>query len=386
MVTPTADGLASRHGLDDAALGQYLVGTPSMPPLKLPVVSTKIGYGQSNPTYYVDDAAGTRLILRKKPAGQIISKVAHQVDREYRVLKALGTVEGFPVPKVYALCMDDSVIGTAFYVMEFVKGRIFTDYSLPELSPSDRRKAWFSLVETLAWLHSIDPFSIGLEGFGKTTGFYARHCNTFARIEAEQAKITDSEGKPLGRAHEHYDEILDYVRRNLPGDRYAIVHGDYKFDNVILHPTEPRVIAILDWELSTIGHPLMDAVFIVSSFWNEKYKNATGGSGVVGAARSSTPLSTVSGVPSADELIDRYSEIVGFDPRKEGGGKDWEVAKIFHHVRGSTITHGIQARTIRGQASSEFSHLYFEYTKSGLDIAWRIVQELKASETPLAKI
>ncbi|OQV03371.1 hypothetical protein CLAIMM_08421 [Cladophialophora immunda] len=360
MTAPTAGGVASRHDLDDAALGLYLQRTPSVPPLKLPVVSTKIGYGQSNPTYYVDDAAGARLILRKKPAGQIISKVAHQVDREFRVLKALGTVEGFPVPKVYTLCMDDSVIGTAFYVMEFVKGRIFTDYGLPELSPSDRRKAWFSLVETLAWLHSIDPFSIGLEGFGKTTGFYARHCNTFTRIEAEQSKIEDSNGKPLGRAHEHYDEIIDYVRKNLPGDRFAIVHGDYKFDNVILHPTEPRVIAILDWELSTIGHPLMDAVFVVASFWNEGYK-------AIGA-RSSKPLSQVSGVPNADELMNRYSEIVGFDPRKDGGGKDWEVAKIFHH------------------ASSEFSHLYFEYTKTGLDIALRIAREMKAKETPPPKL
>ncbi|OAP59247.1 hypothetical protein AYL99_06545 [Fonsecaea erecta] len=378
MAVPTAGGAASRHDLDDAALGKYLQRQQSVPPLKLPVVSTKIGYGQSNPTYYVDDAAGTRLILRKKPAGQIITKVAHQVDREYRVLKALGTVAGFPVPKVYALCMDDSIIGTAFYVMEFVKGRILTDYSLPEMSPSDRRKAWFSLVETLAWLHSIDPFSIGLEGFGKTTGFYARHCNTFERIEAEQAKITDSNGKPLGRAHENYDEIIDFVRKNLPGERYAIVHGDYKFDNVILHPTEPRVIAILDWELSTIGHPLMDAVMVVGPFWNETYK-ATGG-------RSSTLLSQTPGVPKADELMDRYSEIVGFDPRKDGGGKDWEVAKIFNHVRGSTITHGIQARTIRGQASSEFSHQYFEYTKSGLDIALRIVREMKAKERSVPRL
>ncbi|KIW94090.1 uncharacterized protein Z519_05406 [Cladophialophora bantiana CBS 173.52] len=378
MNSAATSGVASRHDLDDAALGKYLQETESVPPLQLPVVSTKIGYGQSNPTYYVDDAAGTRLILRKKPAGQIISKVAHQVDREFRVLEALGTVEGFPVPKVYTLCMDPSIIGTAFYVMEFVKGRIFTDYSLPELSPSERRKAWFSLVETLAWLHSIDPFSIGLEGFGKTTGFYARHCNTFTRIEAEQSKIEDSEGKPLGRAHEHYDEIIDYVRKNLPGDRYVIVHGDYKFDNVILHPTEPRVIAILDWELSTIGHPLMDAVFVVASFWNEPYK-ATG-------SRSSSSLSKVSGIPKADELMDRYSEIVGFDPRKDANGRDWEIAKIFHHVRGSTITHGIQARTIRGQASSEFSHLYFEYTKSGLDIALKMVREMKAKEASSPKL
>lgn len=133
----------NRHELNDTALGHYLAKEGSIPGLKLPIVSTKIGYGQSNPTYFVDDDAGTRFILRKKPSGTIISPVAHQVDREYRVLAALGKVEGFPVPRVYALCMDPSVIGTAFYVMEFVKGRIITDPDLGELSPTDKRKAWF---------------------------------------------------------------------------------------------------------------------------------------------------------------------------------------------------------------------------------------------------
>ncbi|OCT53999.1 hypothetical protein CLCR_10795 [Cladophialophora carrionii] len=137
---PTAKA-GSRHDLDDVSLGRYLADSRSIPGLKVPVATTKIGYGQSNPTYFVDDAGGTRYILRKKPAGTIISPVAHQVDREYRVLKALGTVDGFPVPRVYTLCMDSNVIGTPFYVMEFVKGRIITDPDLGELSPSDRRKA-----------------------------------------------------------------------------------------------------------------------------------------------------------------------------------------------------------------------------------------------------
>jgi aminoglycoside phosphotransferase (APT) family kinase protein len=182
--------------------------------------------------------SGTRFILRKKPSGTIISPVAHQVDREFRVLQALGKVPGFPVPQVYALCMDSAVIGTAFYVMEFVKGRIITDPFLGELSPADRRKAWFSLIETLAWLHSIDPDEIGLEGYGKKTDFYKRHCNTYSRIEAQQAKVQDIKtGEELGRAHERYDEIINYVREHLPGNRYAIVHGDYKFDNVVSIPS-----------------------------------------------------------------------------------------------------------------------------------------------------
>lgn len=272
--------------------------------------------------------------------------------------------------------MDNSIIGTAFYVMEFVKGRIITDPDLGDLSPSERRQAWFSVIETLAWLHSLDPDAIGLAGYGKKTDFYARHCNTFSRIEAQQAKVKDAEtGKELGRAHEHYDEIIEYVRKNLPGNRYAIVHGDFKFDNIVLHPTEPRVIAVLDWELSTIGHPLMDTVYVVSPFWNEVTK-----AGHPSAASSESPYvaknRSSSGMPDPEELLDRYASIVGFDLRRDGGGKDWEVAKIFHHVRGGTITHGIQARTISGQASSEFSHVYFENTKKSLDAALARVKSL----------
>ncbi|KAH0841103.1 hypothetical protein AYO21_06595 [Fonsecaea monophora] len=383
---PTAKS-GARHELDDASLSRYLANSNTIPGLKAPVVSTKIGYGQSNPTYFLDDAAGTRFILRKKPSGTIISPVAHQVDREYRVLKALGSVKGFPVPRVYTLCEDSSVIGTPFYVMEFVKGRIITDPDLGELSPSDRRKAWISLVETLAWLHSIDPDSIGLSNFGKKKGFYQRHCNTFQRIENQQSKVKDiNTGKELGRAHEHYDEVVDFVRTNMTSDRYSIVHGDYKFDNVILHPTEPRVIAILDWELSTIGHPLMDAVYVIGPFWNETVK-----AGVPYSPETSpyAPANRAkSGMPEPDELLDRYSRITGFDPRKEGNppGKDFEVAKIFHCVRGGTISHGIQARTISGQASSDFSHIYFENTRKSLDYAYRMMQRLKEAQGAKAKL
>ncbi|KAH7076957.1 kinase-like domain-containing protein [Paraphoma chrysanthemicola] len=380
---PEAEQQKTRHDLDDVKLGTYL--QQYLPNLKLPVVSTKIGYGQSNPTYFVDDANKTRYILRKKPSGTIISPVAHQVDREYKVIKALGTVEGFPVPKVYCLCMDTSIIGTAFYVMEFVKGRIITDPNLSTLLPTERRSAWFSLVSTLAWLHSIDPDSIGLSDFGKKTGFYTRHCNTFSRIEAQQAKVKDIKtGKELGRAHPNFDEIVEYIRKNVPHDRTSIVHGDYKFDNVILHPTEPRVIAILDWELSTIGHPLMDAIYSVAPYWNRVSKSGISG-GPKPVARDDQggevydpENQAKNGIPSMDELMDEYTRITGWDPRKD----QWEIAKVFHLMRGSTISHGIQARTISGQASSEFSHVYFENTKRGLNAALDMVRSMKEKEAP----
>ena len=224
--------------------------------------------------------------------------------------------------------------------MEFVKGRIITDPDLKTLPKEERRAAWFSLVETLAWLHSIDPDSIGLQGFGKKTGFYARHCNTFSRIEADQAKVKDIKtGKPLGRAHPQFDNIVNFIRQNLPGDRASIVHGDYKFDNVILHPTEPRVIAILDWELSTVGHPLMDAVYVVGPFWNRA--SSTGKSGPPVAARDDQggvaydPENLeASGFPTEKELLDRYAKITGWDPTQD----KWEVAKVFHLMRVSFQT------------------------------------------------
>ncbi|KAF2498800.1 APH-domain-containing protein [Lophium mytilinum] len=366
----------TRHDLPDVALGAYLLS--HLPGLTLPIVSTKIGYGQSNPTYFVDDSAGERYILRKKPAGTIISPVAHQVDREFRVLEALGKVDGFPVPKVFCLCMDNEVIGTAFFVMEFVRGRIITDPDLSTLSKGDRRAAWFSVVETLAWLHSIDPDAIGLSGFGKKTDFYKRHCNTFSRIEAQQAKVLDIKTKkPLGRAHDAFDEIIDFIRKRLPGEKTSIVHGDYKFDNLVLHPTEPRLIAILDLELSTIGHPLMDAVYVVGPYWNRADGAHAGPTrDDMGGPVYEPANLEAGGMPRMDELLDKYAEVAGWDPREDR----WEVAKVFHLMRGGTISHGIQARTISGQASSEFSHIYFENTRRSLDSALRKVRDIKMKE------
>ncbi|XEV04789.1 hypothetical protein FSHL1_010076 [Fusarium sambucinum] len=378
MMSADQDNLAAaRHDLDDNALGRYLLATRDIPGLQLPIVTSKIGYGQSNPTYFLDDATGTRFILRKKPPGRAISPVAHQVDREFRVLKALGSVEGFPVPKVFTLCNDTSITATQFYVMEFVKGRVITDTDMKELSPDEKRKAWFSAIETLAWLHSLDPDKIGLEGYGKKTGFYAQHCNTWSRIEAQQAAVKDTRtGQPLGRAHEKYDQVVRYVKENLPVDRHAIVHGDFKFDNLVLHPNEPRVIAILDWELSTIGHPLMDLVFKISPFFSDYTK-----SGKSSLSTEETPYKpenrAKSGIPEPDELLARYAEIVGFDMRKDGQGKDWDTAIIFQYLRGATISHGIQARSISGRSSSSFSHLYFTKTKQAIDAALSRIQSLR---------
>lgn len=221
--------------------------------------------------------------------------------------------------------------------MQHIEGRILKDPDLPELSPSDRRLAWFSIIRTLAKLHSIDPDSIGLSSFGKKSNFYARHCTTFSRIEAQQAQVQDIKtGTPLGRAHPAFDEIVAYIRSNLPAERSCIIHGDYKFDNIVLHPTESRVVAVLDWELSTIGHPLMDCVYVTGPYWNRysgvglgKPRDDQGGEVYDDERRAA------SGMPDMGELLDEYAAGVGWDPR--GGAGEWEVAKVFHLMRVSLM-------------------------------------------------
>lgn len=220
--------------------------------------------------------------------------------------------------------------------MQYVQGRILTSPDLTELAPSDRRAAWLSATRTLAHLHSLDPNALGLSTFGKSTSFYSRHCNTFSRIEAQQSKVRNlSTGELLGRAHPNFDEIVAFIRSNLPSERSSIIHGDFKFDNLVLHPTEPRVIAVLDWELSTIGHPLMDVVYLTGPYWNRASNVGLG----TGKARDDQggdvyddDRRAESGMPEMSELIDEYARITGWDPR----GDRWEVAKVFHLMRVSS--------------------------------------------------
>lgn len=235
-------------------------------------------------------------------------------------------------------------------------------------------------------MHTIDPDRIGLENYGKKTDFYRRQCQTFSRIEAQQAIVKDTTtGRSLGRAHERYDEVVDYVRAHLPRDRYAIIHGDFKFDNVVLHPTEPRVIALLDWELSTVGHPLVDLVFTTAPFWGAVKSNSPDD------AEPESPYLDAAkrrayGLPDLDELLDRYAAKVGYDVRRDGEGRDLQVARIFNFVRGATISHGIQARTVTGQASSEFGHVYFKNTRRSVEQALRLMEELVASRDSKARL
>lgn len=206
--------------------------------------------GQSNPTFFVR-ADGRAYVLRKKPGGPIL-KGAHAVDREYRVLSALSETS-VPVPKPVAFCDDTSVLGTEFYLMERLEGRVFHDAALPGLEPDERRQIYLSMAETLARLHGVRPKEVGLGDYGRPTGYFERQYRRW--LSQWQA----AEGMEIPEL----DRLAGWLGDHLPEDdgQVAIVHGDYRIGNLIYHPSEPKVVGILDWELSTLGHPLADLGF-----------------------------------------------------------------------------------------------------------------------------
>ncbi|KAF8455090.1 kinase-like domain-containing protein [Terfezia claveryi] len=317
-----------RQPIDIPSLERYIES--NVPGIKTPIEVLQFGYGQSNPTYLLTSTVNKdRYVLRKKPPGQLLSKTAHAVEREYQVLKALEGVD-VPAPRVYCLCTDTNVIGTAFYIMEYLDGRIFSNPSLPEISPVDRRKMWHSAVTALAKLHSTpitSPPSVtpeyDLSTFGRPTDFYPRQLKTLGSVSHSQSLVKDIDTKaPVGDLP-HFQGLLNYFKQNLPQDRACIIHGDYKLDNLIFHPTEPKVIGILDWELSTIGHPLSD-VSNLTMPWaaaRENLEYVTDGERAGDGQRRKQERDEfipgrVEGLPSREEVLNWYSETAGWDPKE----------------------------------------------------------------------
>ncbi len=247
--------------------------------------------GQSNPTYQLVTPE-TRYVLRRKPPGTLMPS-AHAVDREFRVISALHGA-GFPVPRAYALCEDEAVIGTMFYVMEMVEGRIYWDLALPDQTPAERGAIYDAMVTTLAQLQGLDYAAVGLEGFGKTSDYMARQIHRWTKI------YVASETNKIGRM----DELNAWLPKHIPqADETCIIHGDYRLDNMILHPTEPRVIAVLDWELSTLGHPLGDFTYHMAPWIipavDERVSSLEG-----------LDLPAL-GIPTEEQYIARYCELTG---------------------------------------------------------------------------
>lgn len=308
--------------------------------------------------------------MRKKPPGQLLSKTAHKVDREYRIIHALEKTD-VPIPKAYCLCEDDTVVGTAFYIMSFLDGRIFEDPAIPDVSPEHRREMWKSAVITLAKFHRLNPKSLGMETFGKPSGFYNRQIATFATISSAQAEAKDKDtGIPVGQVP-HYDEMVSFFKdpSTQPKDRSTFVHGDYKIDNVVFHKTEPRVIGILDWEMSTIGHPLSDLANLIGPYTTAASERARS----IGRANEAFVPNSCPGLPTQQECIEWYQETAGWQyPAKE---MTWGEA--FGIYRGSVIMQGIAARYAQRQASSEKAKDYAVQMKPFGELGWDLVQECK---------
>lgn len=245
----------------------------------------RVGGGQSNPTFFIQHGA-SRMVLRKKPAGKIMPG-AHAVEREYRVLKALQRT-GVPVPEVLLLCEDTSVVGTPFYLMERLEGRVFHDCSLPEMAPDDRKAAYMSMADAMARLHAVRPDEIGLGDFGRPGNYFARQ---FARWSRQYEESPGDRIVVL-------DEVIEWLGRNQPKDdgRVSIAHGDFRLGNMLFHPTRPEVIAVLDWELSTLGHPLADLGFCCMPWCTSPDEYG----GILGLDIKALRL------PAQDEFVARY--------------------------------------------------------------------------------
>lgn len=284
----------------------------------------KFSGGQSNPTFKVSAASGN-YVLRRKPLGALLPS-AHAVDREFRVLKAVAKA-GVPVAGVHALCEDDAVIGSAFYVMDFVEGRIFWDARLPDLTSRERTAIFESMNETIAALHRVDPAAVGLSDFGRTGNFMSRQIARWTR----QYLAAEIDPIPEMRA------LIEWLPAHQPvEDETRIVHGDYRLDNLLIHPTQPRVVAVLDWELSTLGNPVADFAYHAMA-WRVPPDLFRGLAGVDFAAL---------GIPDETSYLAAYCARTG-----RTHVDSWEFYIIYSMFRIAAILQGIAKRAVDGTAA-----------------------------------
>ena len=333
-----------RHRIDTGALEKYLG-------LRLARLEQFKG-GQSNPTYLLSAADGRRFVLRRKPPGKLLPS-AHAVDREYRVISALHGV-GFPVARPHALCEDDAVIGTAFYVMDYVEGRVLWDQSLPGMSKSERFAIWDELNRVIAKLHLLDYRALGLETFGKPGNYIERQIARWTK------QYQASETEPIAAM----DELIAWLPQNIPPETATtVVHGDYRLDNVIYHRAEPRILAVLDWELSTLGDPLADFAYHCMS-WHIPPGQFRGIGGLDLAAL---------GIPSESEYIAMYCQRTGragIDP------SHWDFYMAYNLFRIAAILQGIAKRVVDGTAASDHARDAGARARPMAELGWRQVEKI----------
>lgn len=336
-----------QHRFDEASLDRYLAR--HIPGYKGELEVRQFGSGQSNPTFLLlanVDGRQQAFVLRKKPPGKLLPS-AHAVDREYKVISALQG-SGVPVPKTYVLCADDSVIGQMFYVMECVEGRILVNPTLPESPPADRAAIHDSMNATLAKLHQVDFNAVGLGDFGRQGQYVARQLDRWSK-QYVAAKTDDLAAM---------DALMKWLPENIPAyDPTTIVHGDFRLGNLIVHPTEPRIVGVLDWELCTLGHPLCDLAYNCLGYHLAEAPH--------GYAKADLKAL---GLPTEADYVAAYCKRTGRD-----GIEDWTFYVAFSLFRLAAIAQGVYKRGLDGNAASPEALKRGQSCRIMSETAWRLV-------------
>jgi aminoglycoside phosphotransferase (APT) family kinase protein len=334
--------------LDDAALGAYL--QDAIPGFSGPLSSSKFSGGQSNPTYLLHAASG-EYVLRRKPPGQLL-KSAHAVEREYRVMQALAA-SAVPVPQTFHLCEDESIIGSVFFIMAHVHGDIYWDPALPGLSKARRRATYMEMCRVLAALHRVDIDAVGLGDFDKPGDYFARQINRWTQqyFASQTEKLAEMEA------------VIEWLPANLPADdgRVALVHGDYRLDNMIFRSGKAEIAALLDWELSTLGHPLADLAYQCMQLRMDPGRHLSGLNGIDRAAL---------GIPSEQEYVAQYCEHRGLERID-----NWPFYLVFSFFRFAAILQGVKKRAIDGNASSAVALEYAKLIRPLTEKALAVIRE-----------
>lgn len=333
--------VTAAHRFDVLRLESYL--RSHLPGFAPPLSVRQFKGGQSNPTYLIE-TPNKHYVLRRKPPGQLLAS-AHAVDREFRVISALNGTD-FPVPKAHLLCQDESVIGTAFYVMDFIPGRIFWDPLLPDMTNVQRAAIYDAMNATLAKLHGFRPEALGLADFGRPGNYFARQIARWTK----QYQASETEKV------EAMDQLIDWLPRHIPDNEdVAIVHGDYRLDNMIFHEKRPEILAVLDWELSTLGHPLADFTYHLMAW---RMPLATG-RGMAGA-----DLETL-GIPSEEDYVAAYCRRTG-----RSGIANMDFYMAYNLFRFAAIIQGIIGRVRDGTAASEHAASYAATVRPLAEQGW----------------